>query len=68
MQKDVDHIVCVVHKFFHVVIPRPTDETDEEWLGPLLSIGEQVTFKMEVCDFTGNAPYFQGKLIRYAFV
>jgi hypothetical protein len=68
MQKDVDQIVCVVHKCFPVVIPRPTEETGEEWLGPLLNIGEQVTFKMEVCDFTGTLPYFQGRLIRYAYV
>jgi hypothetical protein len=27
-----------------------------------------VTFKMEVCDFTGTLPYFQGRLIRYAYV
>jgi hypothetical protein len=70
MQKGVDHIDCVVHKCFPVVIPRPTEETDEEWLGTLVNIGEQVTFRVEVGDFTGNFPYIQGKLtsLRYAFV
>ena len=70
MKEGVDHIVCLVHKCFHVVIPRPTEETDEEWLGTLVNIGDQVTFRVEVGDFTGNFPYIQGKLtsLRYAFV
>jgi hypothetical protein len=66
MQKGVNHIDCVVHKCFRVVIPRPTEETNEEWLGTLVNIGEQVTFEVEVCDFTGSVPYFRGRLIRYA--
>jgi len=69
-KKGVDYVGCLVHKCFHVAIPGPTEETDEEWLGTLVNIGDQVTLTAEVCDFTGNLPYIQGKLINlcYAFV
>jgi hypothetical protein len=62
-KKGVNHISCLVHKYFHVAIPRPTEETS-------VHIGDQVTFIVEVCDFTGSLPYIRGKLInlRYAFV
>jgi len=70
IKKAVDNIVCLVHKCFHVDIPRPTEETDEEWLGSLVNIGDVVTFRVEECDFTGSLPYIRGKLIdiRYGFV
>jgi len=70
IKKAVDHIVCLVHKCFHVDIPTPTEEKDEEWLGSLVNIGDMVTFRVEKCDFTGSFPYMWGKLIelRYAFV
>jgi DNA-directed RNA polymerase I subunit RPA43 len=62
-KKSVDHIGCLVHKCFHVSIPRSAEEADEEWLGSALNIGDQVTFTVEVCDFTGSLPYIRGKLI-----
>jgi hypothetical protein len=67
-QKCVNHIGCLVHKYFHVTIQRPPEET--EWLGTSVNIGDQVTFCVEVCDFTGSLPYIRGKLInlRYVFV
>jgi len=55
----VDHIVCLVHKCFHVAIRRPTEETDDEWLGTLVNIGDQVTVRVEVCDFTGSLHAFR---------
>ena len=66
----VNHIGCMVHKCFYIAIPRPTEETDEEWLGTSVNIGDQVTFSVEECDFTESLPYIRGKLInlRYAFV
>jgi hypothetical protein len=53
-----------------VSIPRSTEETDEEWLGTSVNIGDQVTFTVEMCDFTGSLPYIRGKLLdsRYAFI
>jgi hypothetical protein len=70
IKKGVDDIFCLVHKCFHVYIPRLTKEIDEEWFGTLVNIGDQVTFRVEVYDFTGSIPYIRGKLIslRYAFV
>jgi hypothetical protein len=70
IKKDVDHIVCLVHKCCHVAIPSPTEEKDEEWPGTLVNMGDQVTFRVVVCDFTGSLLYSQGKLInlRYAIV
>jgi hypothetical protein len=47
----------------NVDIPRPTEETDAEWLGTLVNIGDQVTFRVEVCDFTTSPPFIQGKLL-----
>jgi hypothetical protein len=69
-KKGVNHIGCLVHKCFHVSIPRPTEKTNEEWLGTSVNIGDVVTFCVEVCDFTGSLPYIRGRLIniRYAFV
>jgi hypothetical protein len=69
-KKSVSHISCLVHKRFHVAIPRPTEETDEEWLWSSVNVGDQVTFSVEACDFRGSLPYIRGKLInlRYAFV
>jgi len=66
----VNHIVCLVHRCFHVAVPRPTKETAEEWHGTLVNIGDGVTFRVEVCDFTGSLPDIQEKLIdlRYSFV
>jgi len=66
----VSHISCLVHKCFYVVILRPTEETDEEWPGTSVNEGDQVTFSVEACDFTGSLSYMRGKLInlRYAFV
>jgi hypothetical protein len=70
IQKGVDHFFCVVHKYFYVAIPRPDEETEEEWLGTSVNIGDQVTFRVLVVDFTSNVPHIQGKLFsfRYAFV
>jgi len=42
----VDHIVCLVYKCFYVAILRPTEETNEKWLGTLLNIGSRVTFRV----------------------
>jgi len=64
-KKAVDHIVCLVHKFFHVALPRPTEETNGEWLGTLANTGDRVTFKVEVCDFTGSLPDIRGKNNRF---
>jgi len=70
IKKAVDHTVCLDYKCFHVAIPRPTEETDEETLGSLVNIGDRVTFRVEECDFTGSLPYIWGRLIdlRYPFV
>ena len=70
MKKAVDHIVCLAHKCFHVTVPRPIVETNEVWIGSLVNVGEGVTFRVEVCDFTGSLPYIRGKLrgLRYAHV
>jgi hypothetical protein len=67
-KKGADHIGCLVHKCFHVSIPRSIEETDEEWPGTSVNIGDQVTFVVEACDFTGSLPYIRGKLMgsRYA--
>lgn len=69
-KKGVDHIGCLVHKCFHIAIPRSTEEADGDWLGTSVNIGDMVTFRVEECDFTGSLPYIQGKLInsRYAFI
>lgn len=70
IKKTVDYIVCLVHKCFHVAIPRPTEETDAEWLRTLVNGGDRVTFTVEECDYTGSPPDIQGKIIdiRYGFV
>ncbi|PNF27379.1 hypothetical protein B7P43_G18315 [Cryptotermes secundus] len=62
-KKSVDHIGCLVHKCFHVSVPRSMDETDEKWPGTSVNIGDQVTFTVEACDFTGSLPYIRGKLL-----
>lgn len=67
-KKGVNHIGCLVHKCFHVSIPRPAEKTNEEWLGTLVNIGDQVTFCVEVCDFTGSLPYIRGRIINFRYV
>ena len=62
-KKSADHIGCLVHKFFNVSIPRPANETRENWIGTLVEIGYQVTFVLKVCDFTGNLPYMRGVIL-----
>jgi DNA-directed RNA polymerase I subunit RPA43 len=61
--KGVDIIVCLVHKSFYVNILRPTEETDEEWLGMSVNIGDEVSFIVEVSEVLGNLQYIHGKLI-----
>jgi hypothetical protein len=69
-KKSVDHIGCLVHKCFHVSLPRSIEDTDEDWPGTSVNIGDQVTFVVEACDFAGSLPYIRGKLLnsRYASV
>jgi hypothetical protein len=69
-KRSVNHIGCLVHKCYHVSIPKPAEKTSDEWLGTLVNIGDQVTFCVEMCDFTGSLPYIRGRLInsRYVFV
>ncbi|XP_069697755.1 uncharacterized protein Polr1F [Periplaneta americana] len=62
-KKSSDHIGCLVHKYFNVSLPRPNDELDENWPWSSLNIGDEVTFKINFCDFTGRLPYIRGKLL-----
>ncbi|XP_049859948.1 uncharacterized protein LOC126354388 [Schistocerca gregaria] len=62
-KRSADHVGCLVHKAFNVSIPRPECETDGDWQGYYVEIGQEVTFRVESLDLTGSLPYMLGCLL-----
>lgn len=49
-------------RVFNVVIPRPTDEPGDIWVGSNIQEGQKVTFRIVVLDLYGALPYIRGEL------
>lgn len=58
----VTHLGILVHRVFNVVIPRPSNEPGNKWIGAQLSVGQKISFKIVVLDLFGALPYIRGCL------
>ncbi|KPJ08177.1 hypothetical protein RR48_12916 [Papilio machaon] len=47
---------------FNVVIPRPTEEPGNKWIGTTIDEGQEVVFRIVVLDLYGALPYIRGEL------
>ncbi|CAH0723429.1 unnamed protein product, partial [Brenthis ino] len=61
-KKSITHLGVLVHRVFNVVIPRPTEEPGNEWIGSNIEEGQEVVFHVVVLDLYGALPYIRGKL------
>lgn len=51
-----------IYSVFNVVIPRPTEEPGNEWIGSGIQEGQEVMFRLVVLDLYGALPYIRGEL------
>ncbi|XP_075973052.1 RNA polymerase I subunit F [Anticarsia gemmatalis] len=61
-KKSTTHLGILVHRVFNVVIPRPTEEPGNMWVGSNIKEGQEVTFRIVVLDLYGALPYIRGEL------
>ncbi|XP_063533935.1 DNA-directed RNA polymerase I subunit RPA43 [Cydia strobilella] len=61
-KKSNTHLGILVHRVFNVVIPRPTEEPGNEWIGSVVQEGQVVLFRVVVLDLYGALPYIRGEL------
>lgn len=61
-KKSITHLGILVHRVFNVVIPRPTEEPGNKWLGESIKEGQEVSFRIVVLDLYGALPYIRGEL------
>ncbi|XP_073945297.1 RNA polymerase I subunit F [Choristoneura fumiferana] len=61
-KKSNTHLGILVHRVFNVVIPRPTEEPGNEWIGSGIQEGQEVMFRVVVLDLYGALPYIRGEL------
>lgn len=61
-KKSTTHLGILVHRVFNVVIPRPTEEPGNDWVGSNVTEGQEVVFQIVVLDLYGALPYIRGKL------
>ncbi|CAB3224170.1 unnamed protein product [Arctia plantaginis] len=61
-KKSITHLGILVHRVFNVVIPRPTEEPGDIWVGSNIQEGQKVTFRIVVLDLYGALPYIRGEL------
>ncbi|KAJ8728133.1 hypothetical protein PYW08_016518 [Mythimna loreyi] len=61
-KKSTTHLGILVHRVFNVVIPRPTEEPGNMWVGSNIQEGQEVTFRIVVLDLYGALPYIRGEL------
>ncbi|KAF9824637.1 hypothetical protein SFRURICE_004094 [Spodoptera frugiperda] len=61
-KKSTTHLGILVHRVFNVVIPRPTEEPGNMWVGSNINEGQEVRFRIVVLDLYGALPYIRGEL------
>ncbi|KAG7302680.1 hypothetical protein JYU34_012631 [Plutella xylostella] len=61
-KKSVTHLGILVHRVFNVVIPRPTEQPGNKWIGTSVQEGQEVVFRIVVLDLFGALPYIRGEL------
>ncbi|KAJ2946033.1 hypothetical protein O0L34_g4951 [Tuta absoluta] len=61
-KKSTTHLAILVHRVFNVVIPRPTEEPGNKWIGTGVQEGQEVVFRIVVLDLFGALPYIRGEL------
>ncbi|XP_059047127.1 DNA-directed RNA polymerase I subunit RPA43 isoform X2 [Achroia grisella] len=61
-KKSPTHLGILVHRVFNVVIPRPTEEPGNKWIGESVQEGQQIIFRVVVLDLYGALPYIRGEL------
>lgn len=49
-------------RVFNVVIPRPTEEPGNKWIGTSIQEGQLIVFRIVVLDLYGALPYIRGEL------
>ncbi|XP_068632097.1 DNA-directed RNA polymerase I subunit RPA43 [Battus philenor] len=60
-KKSTTHLGILVHRVFNVVIPRPTEEPGNKWIGSNIQEGQEVVFRIVVLDLYGALPYIRGE-------
>lgn len=58
----VSFISELIFRVFNVVIPRPTEEPGNKWIGSSIEEGQQVVFRIVVLDLFGALPYIRGEI------
>ncbi|XP_049869441.1 DNA-directed RNA polymerase I subunit RPA43 [Pectinophora gossypiella] len=61
-KKSSTHLGILVHRVFNVVIPRPTEQPGNKWIGTTIQEGQEVVFQIVVLDLFGALPYIRGEL------
>uniref|UniRef100_A0A2A4JKN2 RPA43 OB domain-containing protein n=1 Tax=Heliothis virescens TaxID=7102 RepID=A0A2A4JKN2_HELVI len=61
-KKSTTHLGILIHRVFNVVIPRPTEEPGNMWVGSNIQEGQEVKFRIVVLDLFGALPYIRGEL------
>ncbi|XP_013199608.2 DNA-directed RNA polymerase I subunit RPA43 [Amyelois transitella] len=61
-RKSHTHLGILVHRVFNVVIPRPTEEPGNKWIGSSVHEGQPIAFRVVVLDLYGALPYIRGEL------
>ncbi|KAM3964435.1 RNA polymerase I subunit F [Aphomia sociella] len=61
-KKSPTHLGILVHRVFNVVIPRPTEEPGNKWIGAAVQEGQEIVFRIVVLDLYGALPYIRGEL------
>ncbi|PZC86397.1 DNA-directed RNA polymerase I subunit RPA43 [Helicoverpa armigera] len=61
-KKSTTHLGILIHRVFNVVIPRPTEEPGNMWVGSNIQEGQEVKFRIVVLDLYGALPYIRGEL------
>ncbi|XP_026752050.1 DNA-directed RNA polymerase I subunit RPA43 [Galleria mellonella] len=62
-KKSPTHLGILVHRVFNVVIPRPTEEPGNKWIGASVQEGQEIVFRIVVLDLYGALPYIRGELV-----
>lgn len=55
-----DHVGCLVHRLFNISVPKPDNE--EDWVGYLTEIGQEVVLNVTFIDLESRLPYIRAKI------
>lgn len=61
-KKSHTHVGCLLYKIFNVALPKPDHESDEDWLGHCVQIGQEIMFHINHTNLNARIPYIRGVL------